>query len=62
MRTRPRKVEGWQRMCLGKKRYHTFDFAQGVADKFGQSVYFCPFCSGFHCTSRKTENDKGSKP
>jgi hypothetical protein len=49
-------------MCLRKKRYHTFDFAQGVADRFGQSVYFCPFCSGFHCTSRKTENDKGSKP
>lgn len=48
-------------MCLGKKRYHTADFAEKVAKKFGQSIYFCPFCSGFHCTSQKTENSQPVK-
>jgi len=62
MRTRPKTVDAWVRMCLGKKCYRIFEHAEGVAKKFGQRVYFCPSCSGFHCTSRKIEDDKGSKP
>ena len=53
--------EHWVKECLGKKRYRTFDFAQGVANKIAKDpvrptqlyVYACPSCQGFHLTKRK---------
>jgi len=38
-------------MCLGKKRMSA-EAAEKVARKWGQRAYFCPFCSGFHCTKQ----------
>jgi hypothetical protein len=37
------------RMCLGKKRMPA-RLAQAIAEKYGQRAYFCPVCSGWHCT------------
>lgn len=47
---RPQNAAGWQRMCLGKKRFRTEEFAKNIAKKYDQRTYFCPFCSGYHCT------------
>lgn len=53
--------EHWVKECLGKKRYRTLEFAQGIAKKIKNDpvrptelyVYPCPTCQGFHLTRRK---------
>lgn len=46
------------RMCLRKKRYRTWDYAQEVAKymtkKYGkeQRAYYCPICHSYHLTSQ----------
>lgn len=57
--SRPSSAAGWQRMCLGKKKFRTEEFADKIAKKFGQRSYFCPFCSGYHCTKTPLPEVKG---
>lgn len=39
--------------CLRKARYRTEDKAQKTARKFGQRVYYCAQCCGFHLTKQE---------
>lgn len=41
------------KMCGNKLSFRTKEAAQRTADKFGQSVYECPICFCYHCTSKK---------
>ena len=57
---RERRITNWQRMCLGKKRMPE-SIARKIATKWGQRAYFCPHCSGWHCTKQPPwQNEKPS--
>lgn len=51
----------WQvAKCHSKARYATEAEAQAKADEWGQRIYLCPICNGWHCASgepREGENE-----
>ena len=48
----------WQvAKCRYKVHYKTEEEAQAKADEWGQRVYHCPICNGWHCASG--EQDEG---
>ena len=51
-------AEGMHRSCFRKKRYKSEAKAKAVAEKFGQRVYFCPICGGYHCTKKELPSEE----
>lgn len=48
----------WQiSKCRYKTRYATEEEAQATADEWGQHVYLCPICNGWHCSSSEPRKE-----
>ncbi len=46
----------WQiSQCMSKARWKTEAEALDNAKKYGQAVYHCDICDGYHCSSRHEE-------
>lgn len=54
-------AKNMHKMCLRKKVYRTFDYAQDMAIKLGKrfnlvfEVYMCPLCGNYHLTTKKNK-------
>ena len=48
-------ADGMHLSCFRKVKYRSYDKAKANADKYGQRVYFCPICGGYHCTKREAK-------
>lgn len=52
------REKGSVTQCVGKKRYATLEYANGIADKmaikYGKPMrsYSCGICMGYHITSK----------
>ena len=50
----------WQvAQCNAKVRYSTEDEARKTAERWGQRVYRCPICDGYHCSSNEQGKEEG---
>ena len=56
---RRRRTKRRMRGCKTKKRYGSEIAAMRVAVRFGQTWYRCPYCHGFHLTSKKADVTAG---
>lgn len=45
------------RGCTDKRRFTTRRIAKNAARRFGQSVYKCDLCYGFHLKTRKRQTN-----
>jgi hypothetical protein len=52
------KIETWVAMCVRKRRYGTERQADRTAKRYGQRVYYCRNCLGFHLTKTELRNVK----
>lgn len=46
------RLETARRMCGEKKRFKFRGDAERLASEYGLGVYQCPFCAGWHFTSK----------
>lgn len=58
---RKRSKKRKERMCLSKVRYSTPMKALQVATKTGETWYKCPYCHGYHLTSKYNDLSPGNK-
>lgn len=47
-----------RKACVGKVAFHTYRTALCVAEKYNQTVYECPVCFCYHCTSLQNWRDE----
>lgn len=52
---RLRKYERKRRTCTGKRRYGSELVAMREGARFGMDWYRCPYCGGWHLTSKNSQ-------
>ena len=43
--------------CLRKKKYRTREYAENIAKKFNQHVYYCKLCGCYHLTKLEQKDE-----